>query len=89
MAITLPVATGPAAVQRALLQQKHSKAVLLSPSLLRDFIRAHMVETMAALTAHRGHFVALLSYCLQDIDDCDAASCSELGGMSISSGQPV
>ena len=81
VAITLPVATGPAAVQRALLQRKHSQATLLSPGLLRDFIRAHMSETVAALKAHRGHFAALLSYCLQDLDDSDAASCSELCGM--------
>lgn len=81
VAITLPVATGPAAVQRALLQRKQCQATLLSPGLLRDFISAHMSETVAALTAHRGHFAALLSYCLQDIDDCDAASCSELCGM--------
>ena len=87
MAITLPVATGPAAVQRALLQRNHSQASLLSPSLLRGFIRAHMNETAAALTAHRGHFAALLSYCLQDIDDCDAASCTELCGMPIPSSQ--
>ena len=81
VAITLPVATGPAAVQRALLQRTRFQAPLLSPGLLRDFIRAHMGETVAALTAHHGHITALLSYCLQDIDDCDAASCAELCGM--------
>ena len=79
------MATGPAAMQRALLQRKHSQATLLSPSLLRDFIRAHMSETVAALTAHRKHFVALLRYCLQDTDDSDSASCSELWGMSTNS----
>ena len=45
VAITLPVATGPAAVQRALLQRKQCQATLLSPGLLRDFISAHMSET--------------------------------------------
>lgn len=80
IAITLPVATGPAPVQRVLLQRRTSRAVLLSPSYLRDFIRSHMAQTADALKAQREHAAALLSYCLQDIDDRDADSCSELRG---------
>ena len=76
------MATGPATVHRILLQRKGSHAALLSPSYLRNFLRGHMTQALAAVKADRKHAAALLSYCLQDIDDQDAASCSELKGVS-------
>ena len=74
------MATGPAAVHRILLQRKHSQAALLSPSYMRDFIRAHAAQAESAVKAERGHAAALLGYCLQDVDDSDADSCSALKG---------
>lgn len=79
-AIGMPVATGPAAVHRTLLQRKGSQAALLSPSYLRDFIQSHAAQAENSVRAERGHAAALLSYCLQDIDDSDADSCSALRG---------
>lgn len=79
-AIGMPVASGPAAVHRILLQRKQSQAALLSPAYLRDFIRSHAAQAESAVRAERSHTAALLSYCLQDIDDSDADSCSALKG---------
>ena len=79
-AIGMPVASGPAAVHRILLQRKQSQAALLSPSYLRDFIRSHAAQAESAVMLKRSHAAALLSYCLQDIDDSDAESCSALKG---------
>ena len=79
-AIGMPVAVGPAAVHRILLQRAGSQAALLSPSYLRDFIQAHAAQAESSVRAERGHAAALLSYCLQDIDDSDADSCWALRG---------
>ena len=62
------------------LQRAGSQAALLSPSYLRDFIQSHAAQAESAVRAERGRAAALLSYCLQDIDDSDADSCSALRG---------
>jgi len=82
-AIGMSVATGPATVHRILLQRNGSQAALLTPSFLRDFIRAHASQAAKALSAERGHAAAVLSYCLQDIEDSDAESCSALRGRTL------
>jgi hypothetical protein len=83
VAVGVPVASAPPDLARALLQRTLQSPALLCPALLRGHLRAHAGEARAACAADARRAAALLGYCLQDVDERDAASCQELLGVLV------
>lgn len=80
--IGLPLSALPRPVNRLILQHSVSAPELLIPSTARDHI-ASSPDISGSLAANRPRTMALLTYCLSDIDDSDEDSVKQLVGLPL------
>ena len=84
-AIQMPLSALPAPVTRMLLQHSVSAPKLASPTAVRSHVAAPGVAATASAAIARdpARAVALLMYCMADIDDGDPASVRRLPGLAL------